>query len=261
MSYTLLFVMISSLLQRFRHLPDGKAENLLNALLLCAVSQGCVEDTKTVVKSMYQDKRSKELKMPSFLDAVTKPLRHCGGINWRTNNHVDGSETGEKQTVYEYRETAKMYNFTLPCSPNFLSLFLETYASPKSGSAVLMSPRVNHRNLHIKRLWGATPTSKDPGVISTMLGLRVGEIIRDSSLTDLAYHIFPYKITELPKKDDEGPSTSTSDSGLVLSEGVFSRGKDIKYSCRIVTHITVEDVQELLNVLSSKVCTKAYVSS
>jgi len=259
MSYTLLFVVIASLLKRCRHRPNEKVENLFNALLLYAVSQGCVEEMKLFVKDIWLDNTKEELQVPSFLDAVTKPLQHCGGENWssrKSNNQIDSSNTGRKQKIPNYVKMGNDGDFNILCSPNFLSLFLETYATPESSNPVLMSPRVNHRNLHFQRIWDARPKSNDPGVIASMLRLRVGETIRDVSLTGLPYIIFPYTITEQMTNNDADSSTSESD--LVFSEGVFSCEKDIQYGGRIVTHITVDDVQQLLNVLSRKVCTKVY---
>jgi hypothetical protein len=249
-----MFVMIASVLQRCHYRPNEEQENIFNALLLYAVSQGCVYEMNFFVKSMWDAETIEELKVPSFLHAGTKPLQHCGGENWcirKSNNQIDSSNTGKKQKIPNYVKLDSDRNFQLLCSPNFLSLFLETYASPASPNPVLMSPRVNHRNLHFQRIWDARPKSKDPGVIASMLGLRVGGTIRDVSLADLPYHIFPYKITE------QSPNNA-SDSELVFSEGVFSREKNFQFFCRIVTHITVDDVQQLLNVLSSKVCTKTY---
>jgi len=129
-----------------------------------------------------------------------------------------------------------------------LSLFLETRADTALQRVYMMSPRVNHRNLHLERVWN-DKSSENPGVIGTLLGLGNGETYRDKSLSENDYHIFPYTVKERSEQD-----ALSSDSERVFSEHVFSHQKVLNNTSSIVAHIDARDVKNLLNILELSVC-------
>jgi hypothetical protein len=190
-------------------------------------------------------------KWMEFVESVMKPLCHCQGQSWIScglDGQIEPSLKKAKRKEYTSSTVGSKPYSEFHFSPNVLSLFLETRADPVLQKVHMMSPRVNHRNLHHDRVWNSK-SSENPGVIGTLLGLANGETQRDKSLSENDYHIFPYTV----KERSEG-GTLLSDSDLVFSEHVFSHQKDLNNTTRIVTHIDACDVKRLLNILELPVC-------
>jgi len=232
---------------------NGDVARLRKYLLLLAVSQGYV---LTLLPTLEQNAESEEVwnDLRSLLYDVFNPVGNFGGPTLTWNSHKFDKQMqnrdAESKTIGRKGIEIKESHSRLQFSPNVLSLFVETRVSLTSPTVVVMSPYVNCRKLLRQRVWDekALGTNNNPGVIGSMLGLGVGETGRDTSLCHLEYHIFPYKIKEgIP---------STADSEDVLSEGIFShqQHRNAEDGDRIVTHITTDDVRQLLEVLSSKVC-------
>jgi hypothetical protein len=234
-------------------------------LLLMAVSQSCVLTVLSEIISSIRNKQISTVLKESYRFLFLPVSTYYGNRanDWSSSELDDNIKTSYDESgpsIYnevDMQEDQSILQF----SPNVMSLFLETHFSPASRYLTVMSPHVNYRKLKLHRVWcqEAIETNKNydesndnPGVIASMLGLGFGDTQRDVSLAKLEYHIFPYKIKESGVLDS--PS-STAESDLVVSEGIFSHQRKIytEVGNGIVTHIAVDDVLDLLEVLSSGV--------
>lgn len=239
--------------------------NYCISFLLMAVSQSCVLTMiPEIMKAIQQKDFSIRLRHSYNRLFLPISLYYSERINNWSSFELDNEiETGcdkSRRTIYTSIDVQKDHS-KLQFSPNVMSLFLETHLSPASRYLTVMSPHVNYRKLKLHRVWcqEAIETNQkyvgstdNPGVVASMLGLGFGDTKRDVSLASLEYHIFPYKSKESKVLDS---LSSTAESDLVLSEGIFShqRKKYAEDSQCIVTHITVDDVRDLLEVLSDGV--------
>jgi len=233
-------------------------------LLLVAVAQGCVSmidsQMKEALKNSFMPRE-----MIILFESVAKPLFQLKGQNWSSRELDEKTKTAsppltKAKTRIPVKVVESNQYFELQFCPNVLSLFLETRVIPDLYEVVLMSPHVNHRSLHFDRVWkiNVLRTNKDdknPGIIATMLNVGGNEIFRDKSLSTSNYYLFPYKIKERTPNDNSSAAVN-----LAFSEPVFSNRKMyLSDATRVVVHITEDDVRQLLEVLSPKVCSLAYV--
>lgn len=228
------------------------AQRTCESLLLVGVAQASVSmlgsEMETVINTRRMTRRIK-----CFLESVMKPVSYFDGRSWSsrrldaqiTPSPVTAKGKSVASSIVENKPYCKLY-----FSPNVLSLFLETRGNPSLQKVYLMSPRVNHRNLHLERVWHgkAIGTDDNPGIIATMLELGDGGTLRDRSLKE-SYVIFPYTVKERSEKD-----VLLSDSELVFSEHVLAHQKQLNDTNRIVAHIDTHAVKELWDILRTWVC-------
>lgn len=229
-------------------------QRLSNSLLLVGVAQACVALLDYNMKAMDKDVDPMP-KWMEFAESVMKPLSHRQGQSWVScglEGQIKPSLKKAKRKKSASSSVGSKSYSDFHFSPNVLSLFLETRADPVLQKVHMMSPRVNHRNLHHDRVWNNKP-SKNPGVIGTLLGFGGVETFRDKSLSENEYHIFPYTVKERSTED-----AFLSDSELVFSEHVFSQQKQLNDTTRIVAHIGASDVKNLLNILQLSVCKNCF---
>jgi hypothetical protein len=234
----------------------GFAQLICNSLLLVGVAQATIsmldfEMEKTITSCIM----SKEI--ISFVKSVMKPVSCFQGqslISPSLDAQIKASPVrAEGKNIASSIVGSKPY-CKLHFSPNVLSLFLETRADPALRKVYLMSPRVNHRNLHLERVWhgNAIGTDENPGIIATLLELGDGGTMRDTSLKE-NYIIFPYTVKERSEED-----VSLSVSELVFSEHVLAHQKQLNGTNRIVAHIDAHDVKELWDILRTSVCKNCF---
>ena len=104
-----------------------------------------------------------------------------------------------------------------------------------------MFAKLNHRPLHLNRVWYNEGACKD-GIIATLLGYDEKTKRHDTTLSELEYIIFPYTASEKESDDSVGAMEGKA-------EYVFSHEKDVKTN-HVLHHVSIEDLRELLNVLN-----------
>jgi len=234
----------------------GLPQRLCNSLLLVGVAQASVSMLGSEVEKVITN-RLMHKEITRFLVSVMKPVRYSQGqslISPSLDAQIKPSPAKVKgKNIASSTVGSKPY-CKLHFSPNVLSLFLETRTDLALQKVYLMSPRVNHRNLHLERVWNgkAIGTDDNPGIIATMLELGDGGTLRDTSLKE-NYVIFPYTVKERSEED-----ALLSDSELVFSEHVLSHQKQLNDTDRIVAHIDEHNVKELWDILRTLVCKNCF---
>jgi len=236
------------------NMTDAKetfGEDMGNMLLLLAVSHGCVLECDEVVKVALQTTGTLPEYFKAIMNKVFHPLKSCGGMNWSTINQLDDrakiEKLKEKKGYDDKEKTSRKLMATsmafIGFSPNVLPLFLERTILPR---VALASPAINNRVLHYKRIWQneIPEIGEDAGMIGTLLGLGGHTQTHDFSFSELEYHVFVYKVSEL---ENETTKDSMQEE-LVMSEYVFSQEKDSK-TTHMVKHVTIDDLKNLLKLL------------
>jgi hypothetical protein len=255
-------------------------------ILITAAAHGCIRECDRLLATFLQQKTIPE-DFLSRLARTFRPISSCGGQNWSTRNEPHDfpyPDVTTPPTVMPAAGTASVSSFsnvTTPppaagkasmtedaklgtqdaklgkllellvetrqnprFSPNVLSLFVEKSVFPIES---LTSPAVNHRSLHLKRIWfeHAVSDRNHPNIISTLLGMGESSNYHDRSLSRLDYLILPYKLNE----NHFHTASEHSPAHAVSSEFVFAHNKEIATD-HSATHVGVQDVLDLIRLLS-----------
>jgi hypothetical protein len=196
-----------------------------------------------VKEALVKGNISEELK--ERLDKAFHPLQACGGSNWRKRQTTKNKTKNDPQCKKSGKSDGKqsttdgLLDDALHLSPNVISMFLPQSGFPKIG---LDTPDVNHRALHMKRVWCKENigTDDNPGVIGSLMGLNNKVEYRELYLSEMRFVVFPYRTAEkqLTGNDDE---TSAC-------EYVFAHEKEAANS-HLANHVSMDDAARLIGVL------------
>lgn len=203
-------------------------------ILIYAVAHGQINHCNNIIAEAM-DSGSFPRTFLSDIEKRFRPFKYFGGENWTT--------PGATNALQHFPPPSVVKSHGTHFSPNFLSMLVQHSIGPHFS---ITSPLVNHRALHIDRVWPqhATIAKINPGIIGTLLGLSTSSLEVDESLSKLDYFIIPYKLCD---GVDVLPNTFS-----INSEFIFAHLKDVLPN-QHATHIHPQDVVNLIQLLA-KVC-------
>jgi hypothetical protein len=232
------------------------AQNMLcDMILMVAVGHAAVADCCKFVEEMVSKRSMASSHLPQIVREVLRPLQCCGGENWAAPRRtVHCPSPGGSENVRLPGQGSSDSTPQLQFSPNVLSLFLGKSLFPLNA---LSSPPVNHRPLHLQRVWSgkAIKTTQNPGMIGSLLRLQksledgISEYdtsLHDASFSAMAYTILPYKVVE------KCLGTSTPD--CATNEYVFAHEKNSAPG-HYPEHVSLDDLKNLITLVAKKVST------
>ena len=110
-------------------------DDVLNKVLLMAISNGCVKECDAAIKKVLV-KGALEQDFTSKLERVFKPIHSSGGRNWSSviagvpTGNVEGREKLEGKNIKPDRKWFDGRSHEIRFSPNVLSMFLEMTVFP-----------------------------------------------------------------------------------------------------------------------------------